>query len=89
MTRRALLLASAAVPTHLPRVLEPKDFPNPYWRGIMFGWDSCRELEFDGLIATPVRRTRVHAPVTDTASRHDAHPFNAVGRWTRGYGDGL
>jgi hypothetical protein len=51
MTRRALLLASAAVPTSHARVSEPKDFPDPFWRGLMFGWDDQRGRDHDGLIA--------------------------------------
>lgn len=36
-----------------PHVTVPSDFEHTaigdYWRGIMFGWDARRDLEFDGL----------------------------------------
>ena len=44
---RAQMMASTSTLT--PRVAEPKHFTDPYWRGIMFGWDEARPREFDGL----------------------------------------
>jgi hypothetical protein len=37
-----------------PHVVVPADFADDpisrFWRGIMFGWDANRDLEFDGLV---------------------------------------
>lgn len=49
--RRSELLASAS--TLRVRPLLPSDFGDDpisrFWRGIQFGWDDARDLEFQGL----------------------------------------
>lgn len=45
------LMASAS--TLAPKVVEPRDFSDDpfgvFWRGVMFGLDANRDLEFTGL----------------------------------------
>lgn len=61
MTKRQFLMSTTS--TLKPHVVVPADFADDpisrFWRGVMFGWDANRELEFRGLLDVKNRFTPV------------------------------